>query len=202
MKKIIYFAIVSLVVFMLSGCASSTPQVKRVSLDEIPDYSWRWGENDNRIVSEQITMEMLSSPWLPSFREEEGRKPVLIVGTIRNLSSEHIETQSFVKTIETQITNSGKVKLVASRTERKEIRDERMEQQNYASDETAKALARETGADIMLQGSIKSTRDTKGGKSVITYQVDMELINLETNEKLWMGSVPISKIDSPAKAKW
>lgn len=191
-----------LTALFLISCSTTTTQVQRTSVDNIPDYSGRWNENDNRLVSEQMTMEMLSSPWLPNFRSEYGRKPVLIVGNISNLSSEHIETQSFIKTMEAQITNSGKASIVASSREREDVRNERLEQQSYASDETTKALAQETGADLMLQGSIKSVRDAVEGKAVITYQIDLELVNLETNEKLWISSMPISKIISRDKVKW
>jgi len=202
MKKITFLFAVSLILLIIGSCATVTPQVTRTNLDNIPDYSGRWNENDNRDVSSQMTMSMLSSPWLANFRADEDRRPVIIVGNIRNLSSEHIETQSFIKTIETSITNSGKASVVAASNERENVRDERMEQQSYATDETVKALAQETGADLMLQGSIKSTLDAVAGKSFITYQIDLELVDLETNEKRWMDSMPISKSINRSKSKW
>ncbi|MBC8415777.1 MAG: penicillin-binding protein activator LpoB, partial [Candidatus Cloacimonetes bacterium] len=40
------------------------------------------------------------------------------------------------------------------------------------------------------------------GKAAKFYQVDMELINVETNEKVWIGSKEIKKIIQKSKAKW
>ena len=77
-----------------------------------------------------------------------------------------------------------------------------MEQQSYASDETAKRLAAESGADFMLQGGIKSNTDASGGKAVKFYQVDLELINVESNEKVWIGSKEIKKFVKKNKVKW
>jgi len=94
------------------------------------------------------------------------------------------------------------VKFVAASKERKEILEERYHQQSHASDETAKALANETGADFMMIGTITSTTDAISGKAAIFYQVDMELINIESNEKVWMGSKEIKKFIEQKKTKW
>jgi N6-adenosine-specific RNA methylase IME4 len=59
--------------------------------------------------------------------------------------------------------------------------------------ETVKAWGKEHGADYMLGGVISSIEDTEGGKSIVFYQVDMNLINLETNTKVWQGQKKIKK---------
>ncbi len=202
-KKGILFVIgiFALMLFIIS-CAAPTRTVSRVSADEQTDFSGNWNDTDSKLVAEQMIQDLMYRPWLTDFVMENDRKPVLIVGRIRNLSSEHIQTETFVKDIERELINSGKVKFVASFKERDEIRQERLEQQSYASDETAKRLAAEAGADFMLQGGIKSNVDASGGKAAKFYQVDMELINVETNEKVWIGSKEIKKIIQKKKTKW
>lgn len=187
---------------ILVGCAAPTRTVSRVAVDEKTDYSGNWNDTDSRLVAEQMIQDLMYRSWVQDFAMDNDRKPVLIVGTIRNFTSEHIQTGTFVKDIERELINSGKVKFVASSQERGEIRQERLEQQSYASDETAKRLAAEAGADFMLQGGIKSNVDATGGKAAKFYQVDMELINVETNEKVWIGSKEIKKIVQKSKTKW
>ena len=187
---------------VLVGCASSIRSVSRVAVDEQTDFSGNWNDTDSRLVAEQMVQDMMYRSWVQDFVMDNDRKPVLIVGTIRNFSSEHIQTATFVKDIERELINSGKIKFVASSQERGEIRQERLEQQSYASDETAKRLAAEAGADFMLQGGIKSNVDASGSKAAKFYQVDMELINVETNEKVWIGSKEIKKIVQKSKTKW
>jgi hypothetical protein len=124
------------------------------------------------------------------------------VGTVRNKSTEHIQTETFVKDIERELVNSGQVEFVADAKARDEIRKERMEQQSFASDDTAKRLAAESGADFMLQGTITSNVDAIDGKEAKFYQVDLELINVESNKKVWIGSKEIKKFVQKAKNKW
>ena len=189
------------ILFML-GCAGTTRTVTRISTDEVTDLSGRWNDTDSKLVAEQMIQDMIYRSWMEDFVLENDTKPVLIVGTVRNKSSEHIQTETFVKDIERELINSGKVKFVAASNERKEILEERYHQQSHASDETAKALANETGADFMMIGTITSTTDAISGKAAIFYQVDMELINIESNEKVWMGSKEIKKFIEQKRTKW
>ena len=118
---------------------------------------------------------------------------MVIVGTIRNRSMEHVPVGTFVRDLERAYINSGQVRLVASRDEREEIRDERYDQQEYASETSRARLRAETGANYMLQGEIQSIEDREGRRSVVYYQVDMTLVNLETNVREWVGQHKIKK---------
>ena len=195
-----FSAVVLLTVLVLASCAST--QVKRTESDEVIDLSGRWNDTDSRLVAEEMVSDSLSRAWLSDYTAAKGSKPVLIVGTIRNKSSEHIETGVFVKDIERELINSGKVKFVASKIERDEIREERKDQQTFATMETVKDLVAETGADFMMIGQITSVTDAVDGKKVVLYQVDMEIINLESNEKVWIGSKEVKKFIKKSKSSW
>jgi len=189
------------VLALVAGC-TTTRTVQRVSVDEVRDLSGRWNDTDSRLVAEEMVSDVLRRPWLTDFKMSAGRKPVVIVGTVRNLSSEHIQMGTFVKDIERELINSGVVRFVASSTERSEVRTERLDQQSHATEETAKRLAAETGADYMLKGGIKTVIDAVSGQQVKFYQIDMELIHVENNEKVWIGSKKIKKVVRQARARF
>jgi len=195
---ILFFVAVSVIV---AGCSSSR-QVSRVSTDANVDLSGKWNDTDSRLVAEQMISSLTTKPWLDNFTSQNSRKPAMIVGTVRNLSSEHIQTDAFIEDIERELVNSGKVTFVASKGERQEVRQERLEQQTNASEETAKKLAAETGADYMLQGSIKDIVDRVEGKEVKFYQVDMVLVDLQSSEKVWIDTKKIKKVIDRPSSSW
>lgn len=194
-------AILATVALMLLGC-SSKRQVSRLEPDTVTDLSGQWNDTDAQLVAQEMVSDCLGHIWLTNFIEAAGKKPVVTVGTIRNMSSEHIDTEVFSTDFERELINSGRVRFVASREQRGEIRDERMDQQNYSSEETMKQFGREVGADFILLGSVKSVTDQIEGRNTIFYQTDFELVNLETNEKVWIGSKEIKKGISQGKVKW
>lgn len=192
MKKrqlLLTLTLVSAVV-LSGGCGT---KVKRVAADETMDLSGRWNDTDSQLVSKEMIADIATRPWIEEYTSKNGKKPVVIVGTIRNKSSEHIETETFTKDLERELINNGRVTFVANKVERGELREERQEQQTWSREETQKRLAAETGADYMLQGGIKTIIDQEGKESVKFYQVDMEMVHLESNEKVWMGSKKIKK---------
>ena len=126
----------------------------------------------------------------------------MIVGEIRNLSHEHINVNTFISDIERAMINSGRVNFVASRSEREEIREERKDQDINASEETRKAMGREMGADFMLKGTINTIIDMEGSTQLRYYQVDLTLISLADNRKVWLGQKKIKKLIKNSKLRY
>lgn len=178
---------------LIGGCAS-TPKVTRTSSDEVIDVSGHWNDSDSQMVSSEMIDDSLSRVWIDEWRGATGGKPTVIVGAVRNQSSEHINTRTFTKDLERAFVNSGRVRLVASSDERSGMRSERIDQLRNATIDTAKSMGKEIGADFMLIGGINSIVDAAGDTKVRFYQVELELINLESNEKVWIGQKKIKKI--------
>lgn len=200
MRKTIIFIMTGLMIAVLTGCA--TTSVTRTATDEVIDLSGRWNDSDARLTAEELIRDVLSRPWLLNFVEEEGAKPVVIIGSVRNKSSEHIDLLPLVKSFEMELINSGKVRFVADKDARAEVRDEKTDQQSNSSEDTATRMADETGADFMLQGVITTTTDAIDGTRVVLYQTNMELVNLHTNEISWLGGHQIKKVVEQSKAGW
>src|SRR5512139_2243951 len=89
--------IAGLVALMLGGCATD---VKRVGVEEVRDLSGNWNDTDSRLVSEEMIRDALSSPWIDRHAKTSAGVPAVIVGNIRNLSHEHINTRTFVADLE------------------------------------------------------------------------------------------------------
>jgi len=191
--------IIGLSAVCLTGCASTS--VKRVAVDETIDLSGRWNDTDSRLTAEAMIQEALTRPWVDDFRDLYHHKPVVIVGDIKNRTEEHINVAVFVKDLERSLINSGKVTFVASSEERGGIREERLDQNRggQTRPETITPMGEETGADFMLIGSVNTLKDETSGRYVILYQVNMELVDLRTNEKAWIGQHLLKKVVRKSK---
>ncbi len=192
MKTLTFYPILAFMALVMFSC-STTRTVERLDPNEQIDLSGRWNDTDSRLVAEEMTRDALSRPWRQEFVGRTNNPPRIIVGTIINKSHEHIGSETFINDIERELLNSGLIKLAAGKDAREEIREERGDQQNFSSPETAKAWGKEKGADYMLQGSINSIVDEYGKKKTVTYYVDLTLTDLETNEKVWIGNKKIKK---------
>jgi len=179
---------------LLASLAACAPvQVRRMDTKEEKDLSGRWNDTDARLVAEEMIPDSLGRPWLPTAQQRLGRTPAVIVGVVRNQSLEHINTDSFVEALQRALINSGKVAFVASQDERGQLRDERKDQDRNASDATRKAHGEEQGADYVLSGAINAIQDEVQGEKVVFYQVNLKLLDVQTNQIVWNGQKQIKK---------
>ena len=194
----IYWAVI-LASLLVAGCGT---KVTRIDVDETVDLSGAWNDTDSRLVAEEMIADALSHPWTSNFAGQRGRAPAVIVGTVRNFSHEHINMNTFVADMERALVNSGRIEFVASRDERGEIREERTDQDLNASEETRNEAGQETGADFMLKGQINTIVDVEGDQQVRYYQVDLTMISLADNRKVWLGQKKIKKLVENAKLRY
>lgn len=181
----------------VSACSTT---VERLDLSEAKDLSGAWNDTDSRLVSEEMIRDSLSRAWLQEW--PGSRRPAVIVGEVRNLSHEHINVNTFTLDVERALINSGKVDFVATKTERKEIREERKDQDVHAREDTRKAMGKELGADFLLTGTINTIVDPSGSTQVRFYQVNMTLTSLADNRKVWVGQKEIRKLVTRSKLRF
>jgi penicillin-binding protein activator len=190
-RRAVFLAACAMVI--VAGCGHET-KVTRVDAGVVTDLSGRWNDTDSRMVAETMVKESLSYPWLNNFSQSKQRQPVVVVGTVLNRSHEHIDVQTFITDLERELTNSQKVTFVAGKGEREELRTERKEQAMYAREDTQKAPGKETGADYMMKGTIATILDEADGTKAVFYQVDLQMVDLESNAKVWYGQKKIKKV--------
>ena len=196
MKKLV-IALIALP--LLFACS---PKVKRVETNLVKDVSGGWNDTDAQMVAQEMITDCLNSGWYNKFLMQKGKEPTIIVGTVTNKTMEHINTGVFIEEMQRALINSGKVNFVASKDERGEVRIERLEQDEFASEETRKAFGREIGADFMLSGVLNSVVDKSGSKAVVFYQANLKLINIETNQIVWNGQKQIKKYVKHSKVSF
>ncbi|WP_207062118.1 penicillin-binding protein activator LpoB [Motiliproteus sp. SC1-56] len=184
---------------LLVACGT---QVTRIAPQEQVDLSGAWNDTDSRLVAEAMIEDALSHPWITDFHRDEGHRPAVILGSIRNLSHEHINVQAFLADIERALVNSGQVTFVANPQERRQVRDERLDQDLHAQEATRNPAGQELGADFLLNGQINTIIDANDRQQVRYYQVDLSMISLADNRKVWLGQKKIKKRVDNARIRY
>lgn len=198
-KKIILILASVLVAFSVSA----KTKVQRVNEKKSLDVDGYWNDTDVKTVCSTLIEDCIESPRVAKFEKKNGRTPVVIIGKIKNESSERIDTSIVAKRLQTEILNSGVLEFVASKDERDELRDEKADQADHSSVETAKEIDNEQGADFMLQGSVKTIVQKDGKYTARTYDVTVTLIDIETNRIVWQGQdTSIRKLIKNQKVKF
>lgn len=186
----IRFVSITLVLFLATGCART---VSRIDPGQSIDLSGRWNDSDSRQVADKMIQDLLNSEKYKEYAQALNKKPAIIVGLVRNKTSEHIDANNYIKKLELAIFNSGSADLVESDTFRDKLREERAQQQDFASSNTASKWGKEEGANLMLFGEMTSETDTYNNRRVVNYVTTLFLTDIETNKRVWYGQHEIKK---------
>lgn len=177
----------------LTTISCQTRKVTRIDPNTQVDLSGRWNDTDSRKVADQMIYDLFDSDKFKQYARDLGRKPVIVMGLIKNKTSEHIDADNYIKKFEFVIHNSNAADIVESDEFRNKLRVERTEQQDFADPATAKKFGKELGADLMLFGDMTSEVDTYNKKRVVNYITTLYLTDIETNRRVWYGQNEIKK---------
>lgn len=207
MKKSIRLSIVCAALSVGVVACGPNKRVTRTTSDSTDggDLSGYWNDIDAQQVAKVMVDACLRHPWASNYQTDHaGQRPVVkLAGVIKRTDDRNINTQFFSKQLEEELLNSGRVRVVAAAGQENVNVGERSRQAVHASDETAKSQQMEVGADYTLQTVINSQNESDGGgKSVRAYLVNMELVNVETQEKVWTKSHTIRKVVDQAGSSW
>ena len=140
-----------------------------------------------------MSEELLSSEKYKEYAKELGKEPTIVVGLIKNKTSEHIDTDIFIKKFEVAIYQSGVADLVESGDFRDKLREEHAQQQDFADPATLSKWGKEHGANLMLFGNLASETDVLNNKRIVNYTTTLFLTDMETNRRIWYGQQEIKK---------
>ncbi len=183
-----YSPFIFLIVFV--SCART---VSRIDPNQQIDLSGRWNDSDSRQVADKMTSELLASNTFNDYSKALGKKPVIVVGQIRNKTSEHIDANNYIKKFEVAIFNSGLADIVESDAFRDKLRVERAQQQDFSDPATVAKWGKEVGANLMLFGEMSSETDLYNKNKVVNYVTTLFLTDMETNKRVWYGQQEIKK---------
>jgi len=170
-----------------------TRSVTRISPDTQIDLSGRWNDSDSRIVADKMINELMASERFREYVNVHETKPAIVVGLIRNKTSEHIDANNYIKKLEVAIYNSNIAELVESEEFRDKLRLERAQQQDFSDPATVSQWGKEIGADLMLFGEMTSETDTNNKQRIVNYITTLFLTDIETNKRIWYGQHEIKK---------
>jgi PBP1b-binding outer membrane lipoprotein LpoB len=145
------------------------------------------------MIADKMIADLTSSERFKEYVKAKGSKPAIIIGVVRNKTSEHIDADNYIKKLEAAIFNANIANLVESDEFRDKMRVERAQQQDFADPGTVKQWGMETGADLMLFGEMTSETDVYNKERVVNYITTLFLTDMETNQRVWYGQQEIKK---------
>jgi uncharacterized protein (TIGR02722 family) len=175
----------------LTGCAGPRAFTKGTYEDPqtIALLDDRFSENDLQLIAKTMVNSLSAAPQVAG----SATPPAVLVGKMRNRTTEHIDMESLADKIRTALVQSGKFRFVDG-VNRTDIAEEyEYQQSGYVDPRQAKGPGGQTGADYLLTGTLTSNVQQVGKDKLVYYKATFQLTGLASSEIVWSEEKEIRK---------
>jgi uncharacterized protein (TIGR02722 family) len=189
MKPTMYVAITALALTI--GCAGPRAFTKGTYEDPqtIALLDDRFNENDMQLIAKKMVNSIVEAP----LSTDNSQLPVIMLGKMRNRTTEHIDMVALSDKIKTALIQSGKLRFVDIANRPDIAAEYEYQQSGYVDPAQAKAPGKQTGSDFLLTGTLSSNVQEVGKDKLVYYKATFQITNLETSEIVWTDEKEIRK---------
>ena len=175
----------------LSGCMGGS-NVKYGDAAAVETTNTDFGSTDLQKMAEKMVDSVLTFP--PIVQVTSKRRPVMFVDTIKNKTSEHIDTESITDTISSRLLRSGKFRFV-DMTKVAAVRKQMDFQgdSGMVKESSAVKMGQQIGAEYMLYGNLSSIVKKNSSSKDVYYKFTMKLMHIESGILEWSDEKEIRK---------
>ncbi len=146
-------------------------------------------ESDLQLIAKKMATSLTDSRVVA----EIPGKPIVIVGKVRNKTSEHIDMESLADKLRVELQQKNRFAFVNKQAREQIAEEYEYQQSGYVRKDQAKGPGQQAGADYLLTGSIASIVQEVGADKVVYYKMTMELTNLKTGVIDWTDEKELRK---------
>ena len=147
-----------------------------------------FGSTDLQMIAEKMTQSLLDTPIFTG-------RPTVTISTVKNKTSEYIDTKNIMNSIQTTLVKSGKVRFTRSIDEMQAGVDE-LQRQNqsglYKKDSAAK-MSQMKGAKYSLEGELTSIVKQNSQTKDVFYKFTLKMYDVEEGTIEWQEEKDIRK---------
>lgn len=199
------YLISAIVLLSFTSCSSfKAERVDNKTSDEkaltITD---QWLQADTETVIRDAMKEMSEHKGLKRYMMENGKQLKLFVGEVQNLTSEaYFPINDLNDELLNEISKEGNFVLVDA-----QARDALLKEITYQNDgmvdpSTAKKVGKQTGADLMIFGNVYMKPESRDGKTIKQYSVNLRITDIEKGTEIFRTRTKLSKYSEQKKMGW
>ncbi len=200
--KVIFFSI-SLVT--LASCSSfKAERVDNKTSDEKAlSITDQWVQADTEKVIVDAMKEMGEHKGLKRYMMEHGKQLKMFVGEVQNLTAEaYFPINDINDELLNEISKQGDFVLVDAEARSSLLKEITYQNDGMVDPKTAKKVGKQTGADLMIFGNVYMKPETRDGKTIKQYSVNLRITDIEKGIEIFRTRTKLSKYSEQKKMGW
>jgi uncharacterized protein (TIGR02722 family) len=179
----------------LAGCYVNGSRAYTRGTYEDPNtiemLSDQFNENDLQLIAKKMAESLAHSP---RFAQGDPQKPpIVLVGKLKNSTSEHVDMRSLGDKIQTALAQTGRFALVDQQARWDIAEEYEYQQSGYVNPNEAKGPGQQVSVDFLMTGDLASIIQEVGNDKLVYYKMTAKLNNVRTGLIEWTDEKQIRK---------
>ncbi len=202
MKKL-FFLIFSCV--LATSCTSF--RAERVSVERSDELALeitdQWVAKDTEISVGEILNQIQKHRGFQNYLSKLGRPPKLFIGEVQNLTSEaYFPIGDLNDELLTEFSASGEYVLIDEQARERLLKEIRYQNDGMVDPKDVKRIGKMTGADLIIFGAVRMKPETRAGRTIKEYSVNMRMTDIETGVEVLRTRNKINKYSEQSSFGW
>ncbi len=191
--------------FLLGSCGSF--KAERVDSQESDEKALtitdEWLQKDTEQVIADVLKQLDEHKGFRKWRSELGRQPRLFIGEVKNLTSEaYFPINDLNDEFLNALSQTGDYTLVDAAQRENILKEITYQNDGMVDPSTAKKVGKQTGADVMVFGNVYMKPETRKGKTIKQYSVNIYMTDLEKALEVARTRAKTSKYSEQKGSGW
>lgn len=190
---------------LLAGCGSF--KAKRVggaeSDEKALEITDQWVAGDTERAVKEIVDKIGKHRGFRRYLQKHGKTPTVFIGEVKNMTSEaYFPINDINDEFLNELSASGDFILVDADAREKILKEITYQHDGMVDPNTAKQIGKQTGADLMIFGNVYMKPQTRKGKTIKQYAVNVRMTDVERGVEVLRLRTKISKYSEQSASGW
>jgi penicillin-binding protein activator len=195
------------IISLLSLYSCSSFKAERVDSEESDEKALeitdKWVSKDTEKVVKTILTDMQAHKGFKRYLRKLGKVPTVFIGEVQNLTSEaYFPINDINDEFLTEISASGDFILIDASARDKILKEITYQNDGMVDSTTAKTIGKQTGADLMIFGNIYMSPETRDGKTIKQYSVNIRMTDIERGIEVLRLRTKLHKYSDKSSFGW
>jgi uncharacterized protein (TIGR02722 family) len=194
--------IISLTALSLISCSSfKAERVDDAKSDEKGmEITDNWLQKDTEMAVTQTIAQIKAHPGYVRYKQKHSEPPAIFVAEIQNITSEaYFPISEINNELLNELSLSGEFVLVDAAARKKLLEEITYQNDGMVDPATIKRVGKQTGADLLIFGSVFMQPEARDGKTLKQYSLDMRVTDLEKGVEVLRTRTKVSKFSQKKK---
>jgi len=182
-------------------------QAKRVNAEEgdtlAMEITDKWLDKDTELAVEDLIKKIEAHKGFQRYLAKRSKRPKLFIAEVQNETSEpYFPIDNINDELLNQFSATGDYTLIDARSRDKILKEIQYQNDGMVKPEDIKQIGKQSGADILIFGSVRMQPASRGGKTIKQYTINMRMTEIESSEEVLRVNTKSQKYSKQSKTGW